>query len=176
MTNVLPQETDVLRDQGSKVGTLKSTEEILANGGCKVALTIYENGHEWHPVLPSHGEQKCITCHCKVRNFKFLNLFIFFLIASFSCPQPQDTVIACDRKRCTRSICNNRVSAKRKHSSSSAAAAFSSAGAPEKDECCTTQCRRSRRHQNQKRLHNKETRERHAAAAAAAAAAAQKSS
>lgn len=61
-----PIETDVLRDQGSKRGTIKSTEEIMANGGCKVAQTIYENGQEWHPVLPSHGEQKCITCHCKV--------------------------------------------------------------------------------------------------------------
>lgn len=56
----------MLRDQGSKKGTLKSTEEIMANGGCNVAQTIYENGQEWHPVLPSHGEQKCIKCRCKV--------------------------------------------------------------------------------------------------------------
>lgn len=58
----------MLRDQGSKKGTLKSTEEIMANGGCNVAQTIYENGQEWHPVLPSHGEQKCIKCRCKVSN------------------------------------------------------------------------------------------------------------
>lgn len=63
----------MLRDQGSKKGTLKSTEEIMANGGCNVAQTIYENGEEWHPVLPSHGEQKCIKCRCKVSNI-FLNL------------------------------------------------------------------------------------------------------
>lgn len=59
-------ETDVLRDQGSKTGNIKSTDEILKNGGCKIAQTIYENGQEWHPVLPSHGEQKCIKCRCKV--------------------------------------------------------------------------------------------------------------
>lgn len=57
------------RDQGSKKGTIKSTEEIMANGGCNVAQTIYENGQEWHPVLPSHGEQKCIKCRCKVSPF-----------------------------------------------------------------------------------------------------------
>lgn len=69
-TNVAIVETDVLRDQGSKKGTLKSTEEILANGGCKHTQTIYENGQEWHPVLSSHGEQKCIKCRCKVNILK----------------------------------------------------------------------------------------------------------
>lgn len=53
-------------DQGSKRGTIKSNEEILANGGCKIANTVHENGHEWHPILPSHGEQKCVKCRCKV--------------------------------------------------------------------------------------------------------------
>lgn len=66
----------MLRDQGSKKGTLKSTEEIMANGGCNVAQTIYENGQEWHPVLPSHGEQKCIKCRCKVSIFKKKKVFV----------------------------------------------------------------------------------------------------
>ncbi|KAJ6637065.1 Dorsal-ventral patterning protein Sog [Pseudolycoriella hygida] len=113
--------SDMLRDQGSRKGTLKSTEEIIANGGCNVAQTIYENGQEWHPVLPSHGEQKCIKCRCK------------------------DTNITCDRKRCTRSICNNRLSGKRR--------GMTNAQNHEIDECCSNQCRRSRRHQNQKRYH-----------------------
>lgn len=59
-------DTDLMGDQGSKKGTIKSVEEILANGGCKVANTVHENGHEWHPILPSLGEQKCIKCQCKV--------------------------------------------------------------------------------------------------------------
>lgn len=59
-------------------------------------------------------------------------------------PYSQDTNITCDRKRCTRSICNNRVSGKRK--------AFYQQN-QEIDECCSSQCRRSRRHQNQKRIH-----------------------
>lgn len=57
---------ELMGDQGSKNGTLKSVEEILGHGGCKVAQTIYENGQDWHPVLPSLGEQKCIKCACKV--------------------------------------------------------------------------------------------------------------
>lgn len=57
---------EVMGDQGSSRGTIESPEEILANGGCKIANTVHKNGHEWHPVLPSHGEQKCITCRCKV--------------------------------------------------------------------------------------------------------------
>lgn len=57
---------ELMGDQGSRRGTIKSTEEILTHGGCKVTNTIHENGHEWHPILPSHGEQKCITCQCKV--------------------------------------------------------------------------------------------------------------
>lgn len=59
-------DVELMGDQGSKRGTIKSTEEIIAGGGCKVAKTIYENGQEWHPILPSHGEQKCIMCRCKV--------------------------------------------------------------------------------------------------------------
>lgn len=61
-----PVDTELMGDQGSKRGTIKSVEEILNNGGCKVAQTIYENGQDWHPVLPSLGEQKCIKCACKV--------------------------------------------------------------------------------------------------------------
>lgn len=59
---------EIMGDQGSKKGTIKSVEEILAHGGCKVANAVHENGYEWHPVLPSHGEQKCINCRCKVSN------------------------------------------------------------------------------------------------------------
>lgn len=58
-------------DEGSKRGTIKSVEEILSHGGCKVANTVHENGHEWHPILPSHGEQKCIKCRCKVSANEF---------------------------------------------------------------------------------------------------------
>lgn len=57
---------ELMGDEGSKRGTIKSVEEILSHGGCKVASTVHENGHEWHPILPSHGEQKCIKCRCKV--------------------------------------------------------------------------------------------------------------
>lgn len=61
-----PVDPELMGDQGSKRGTIKSVDEIMHNGGCKVAQTIYDNGQDWHPVLPSLGEQKCIKCACKV--------------------------------------------------------------------------------------------------------------
>lgn len=45
---------------------IKSTEEILKQGGCKVTNGAYENGSEWQPNLPSIRRKKCIMCQCKV--------------------------------------------------------------------------------------------------------------
>lgn len=53
-------------DQGSKKGKYRTIQDILANGGCTYLNTIRENGQEWHPILPSIGEQKCIKCQCNV--------------------------------------------------------------------------------------------------------------
>lgn len=58
---------------GSSVGTLRNPQTILANGGCSYNANVYENGQEFHPVLATHGEQKCVKCSCKVR------IFVFFL-------------------------------------------------------------------------------------------------
>ncbi|XP_073829379.1 chordin short gastrulation isoform X1 [Musca autumnalis] len=86
-----PSNPNVLQDQAPTRANVRSSEEILSQGGCKVVNKIYENGQEWHPVLASHGEQKCIKCRCK------------------------DSKVNCDRKRCSRSTCQQtRVSAKRK--------------------------------------------------------------
>lgn len=54
-------------DQGSSSGTLRSPQAILENGGCKYNGNVYENGQDFHPILASHGEQKCVKCTCKVR-------------------------------------------------------------------------------------------------------------
>lgn len=61
-----PSNPNVLQDQAMQRTAAHSAEETLAAGGCKVVNKIYENGQEWHPVLMSHGEQKCIKCRCKV--------------------------------------------------------------------------------------------------------------
>lgn len=61
-----PHDPELMGDQGMKRVTIKTTEGIIAHGGCKIANTVHENGHEWHPILPSHGEQKCVKCRCKV--------------------------------------------------------------------------------------------------------------
>lgn len=61
-----PDNPNVLRDEGTKTDIVKTPEEILAQGGCRAVNYLYENGQEWHPILASHGEQKCIKCRCKV--------------------------------------------------------------------------------------------------------------
>ncbi|XP_055526281.1 dorsal-ventral patterning protein Sog [Wyeomyia smithii] len=76
-----PGSADEMGDQGSSAGSLRSTQTILANGGCSYNANIYENGQEFHPILATHGEQKCVKCSCK------------------------DGSIKCERKRCARSVC-----------------------------------------------------------------------
>ncbi|XP_030377931.1 dorsal-ventral patterning protein Sog [Scaptodrosophila lebanonensis] len=126
-----PNNPNVLQDQAVHRSAAHSAEEVLAAGGCKVVNKIYENGQEWHPVLMSHGEQKCIKCRCK------------------------DSKVNCDRKRCSRSTCQQtRVSQKRRIFEKPG----SEAAAPI-DECCSTQCRRSRRHhkrQQQQQQHHQQ--------------------
>ncbi|KAH8419850.1 hypothetical protein KR009_003267, partial [Drosophila setifemur] len=117
-----PNNPNVLQDQ-ARPSPGHSAEEVLASGGCKVVNKVYENGQEWHPILMSHGEQKCIKCRCK------------------------DSKVNCDRKRCSRSTCQQqtRVSSKRR--------LFEKPEAPI-DECCSTQCRRSRRHHKKQPNHH----------------------
>lgn len=124
----------------------KTMEEVLAEGGCKNPLgKPHLNGDEWHPRISSHGEYKCVTCRCK------------------------DGKVKCDRKRCTRTVCESQTQAQ--HSTASAASTSalghqalrrSSAlhahahghglglghGAPREEACCVQQCRRFRRHHN----------------------------
>lgn len=61
-----PVNTEEMKDQGSKHGTLNSPAIILSSGGCKSPMGYHPNGQDWHPVIASHGEQKCIKCKCKV--------------------------------------------------------------------------------------------------------------
>uniref|UniRef100_U5ESB1 Putative short gastrulation n=1 Tax=Corethrella appendiculata TaxID=1370023 RepID=U5ESB1_9DIPT len=113
VNNSKKQDTNELKDQGSKSGTLNSPQTILANGGCKTTMGIHENGQEWHPVIALHGEHKCIRCRCKDGN------------------------ISCDRKRCTRSVCSNRLNPRKQQQYQ------------DQDDCC--QCNRTRRHHGHKR-------------------------
>ncbi|XP_017028980.1 dorsal-ventral patterning protein Sog [Drosophila kikkawai] len=126
-----PNNPNVLQDQAMQRSPSHTAEEVLANGGCKVVNKVYENGQEWHPILMSHGEQKCIKCRCK------------------------DSKVNCDRKRCSRSTCQQqqqqtRVSSKRRLFEKPDAAA------PALDECCSTQCRRSRRHHKRQPHHQQQ--------------------
>ncbi|KAM8721053.1 hypothetical protein ACLKA7_006999 [Drosophila subpalustris] len=121
-----PNNPNVLHDQAMQRSAAHNAEEVLAAGGCKVVNKIYENGQEWHPILLSHGEQKCIKCRCK------------------------DSKVNCDRKRCSRSTCQQtRVSSKRRLFDKPG----SELNAQPIDECCSTQCRRSRRHHKRQPHH-----------------------
>ncbi|XP_023707586.1 dorsal-ventral patterning protein Sog isoform X2 [Cryptotermes secundus] len=107
-------------DQQSPNGTLthRTDVDILASGGCNYPATgeVFENGHEWHPKVHSHGEVKCVLCRCK------------------------DGSIKCERKRCLRSSCtpstSSFTSSRRRNISQSTVTT---------DDCCP-QCRRNRRH------------------------------
>ncbi|XP_068159341.1 dorsal-ventral patterning protein Sog [Drosophila tropicalis] len=136
----MPNNPNVLHDQAMPRTPGHTAEEILAAGGCKVVNKIYENGREWHPILMSHGEQKCIKCRCK------------------------DSKVNCDRKRCSRSTCQQtRVSSKRrpfeKPGNGNDGSAVGGSGAPI-DECCSTQCRRSRRHHKRQPHHQQQQQQR----------------
>jgi chordin len=107
-------------DQQNASGTLthRSDKDILASGGCNYHATgeIFENGHEWHPKVHSHGEVKCVICRCK------------------------DGSIKCERKRCLRPSCTPGTS-----SFYSSRRRLISQPTVNTDECCP-QCRRNRRH------------------------------
>lgn len=70
-----------------KTSLAVSVQDILSNGGCKISSLVHANGDEWHPVIASHGEQKCIKCRCKVITFFltdfFLNLFTNYYLCFF---------------------------------------------------------------------------------------------
>lgn len=78
----LVQDKEVQQDEaGAKTPVVRRTnEEMLASGGCSVAQVIYENGQEWHPMLPT-GEQKCVKCRCKVSaRTRFKNIYQNFAL------------------------------------------------------------------------------------------------
>lgn len=66
---------EIQRDQQSKHGTLNSPTIIMSTGGCKSPMGYHANGADWHPIIASHGEQKCIKCKCKVRQSKLIYFF-----------------------------------------------------------------------------------------------------
>lgn len=59
-----PYNVELLGDQAPQ--KIRTPADVISQGGCKVVNMVHENGAEWHPILTSHGEQKCITCRCKV--------------------------------------------------------------------------------------------------------------
>lgn len=70
---------DEYKDQGSKSGTISSPEFIMKNGGCKSPMGVHRNGDEWHPIIATFGEQKCVKCSCKVSKKHFFCLHLCIL-------------------------------------------------------------------------------------------------
>ena len=47
---------------------LPTKEEVLDQGGCVFrGEDMKLNGQSWHPKIMPYGEDKCISCKCKVR-------------------------------------------------------------------------------------------------------------
>lgn len=60
-------------DDPSKMPTTVTTP-----GSCKSHMGWHKNGDEWHPIIASMGEQKCIKCRCKVS--KKLTAYLIYLL------------------------------------------------------------------------------------------------
>ena len=45
---------------------IRTEEDVLIAGGCRVRGAVYENGAVWHPSVLPYGEINCVTCKCKV--------------------------------------------------------------------------------------------------------------
>lgn len=59
---------EVVQDQEEivKAPQTRTVEEVLASGGCKNSHGLFENEQDWHPRIHPFGEEKCITCRCRV--------------------------------------------------------------------------------------------------------------
>ncbi|GFG28843.1 hypothetical protein Cfor_08461, partial [Coptotermes formosanus] len=73
-------------DQQNANGTLtqRSDKDILANGGCNYHATgeVFDNGHEWHPKVHSHGEVKCVICRCKQHKLRVSTVYGMLTVSS----------------------------------------------------------------------------------------------
>ena len=50
---------------------VRTDQDILNEGGCKIRGAVYENGAIWNPSVLPYGEINCVTCKCKVQeNFE----------------------------------------------------------------------------------------------------------
>lgn len=54
----------------------KLPSTVTLPGSCKSHMGWHKNGDEWHPIIASIGEQKCIKCRCKVSNTRILDILI----------------------------------------------------------------------------------------------------
>ncbi|KAF4519369.1 hypothetical protein B566_EDAN011375 [Ephemera danica] len=92
----------------------RTAQDVIDEGGCIVRKEVYKNGQEWHPHIGSHGQDKCITCRCKMSS------------------------MTCTRKSCHRPVCKRKSTVKddeccqqchriRRHRTTAAAAAAAAA-------------------------------------------------
>ena len=47
---------------------VRTDQDILNEGGCKIRGAVYENGAIWNPSVLPYGEINCVTCKCKVKD------------------------------------------------------------------------------------------------------------
>lgn len=63
----------------------KSPMTVTLPGTCKSHMGWHKNGDEWHPIIASHGEQKCIKCRCKVSYMLYFSYAIIVVPDLVSC-------------------------------------------------------------------------------------------
>ncbi|GAB0098367.1 Dorsal-ventral patterning protein Sog [Sergentomyia squamirostris] len=142
--------------------TFEEVSNAKVERGCQLGSQFYQAGYSWHPYLPPSGFDTCAICTCDPVSLKIT-------CPKLQCPSlqcsekdayrpdkkscckkcPEDGKIQCNKKRCTRSICNNRILGRNKNKEKDAI-----------DECCSTQCHRVRGH-NPRRMRRERIREHH---------------
>lgn len=65
---------------------------VTLPGTCKSHMGWHKNGDEWHPIIASHGEQKCIKCRCKVSHS-----YLIYLLYCVMC----QTLLVANQKKST---------------------------------------------------------------------------
>ena len=55
---------------------MRTEQDILDEGGCRVRGIVHENGAVWNPSVLPYGEINCVTCKCKVL-YQFMFTFVY---------------------------------------------------------------------------------------------------
>jgi hypothetical protein len=70
-----PEPIVVLNPNLNDPPQVRTEQDILDEGGCRVRGNVHDNGAVWNPSVLPYGEINCVTCKCKVV-YQFLLKYI----------------------------------------------------------------------------------------------------